>query len=163
MVVQLALTYRAEQESAARMNTQTVLVVDDSSGDRLVIRRAFERTRRDVKLVELIDGEELINYIERKIPFKDTVLYPEPDLILLDINMRRLDGKQALRLLREKAEYAQVPVVMLTTSSREKDINESYELGSTDYITKPENFKDFMQAIVNVCNYLDKPKTAINA
>ncbi|WP_372809783.1 response regulator, partial [Litorivivens sp.] len=101
--------------------------------------------------------------IERKIPFKDTVLYPEPDLILLDINMRRLDGKQALRLLREKAEYAQVPVVMLTTSSREKDINESYELGSTDYITKPENFKDFMQAIVNVCNYLDKPKTAINA
>lgn len=145
------------------MNKQTVLIVDDSSGDRLVIRRAFERTRRDVKLVELIDGEELVNYIERKIPFKDAVLYPEPDLILLDINMRRLDGIQALKLLRSKEEYARVPVVMLTTSSREQDINESYELGSTDYITKPENFKDFMQAISDVCSYLDSPDHAASA
>jgi len=143
------------------MGGQTVLIVDDSSGDRLVIRRAFERTRRDVKLVELIDGEELVDYIERKVPFKDTVSYPEPDLILLDINMRRLDGKQALKLLRSKEEYANIPVVMLTTSSREKDINESYELGSTDYITKPENFKDFMQAITNVCTYLDKPSAVL--
>ncbi|HCS26956.1 MAG TPA: two-component system response regulator [Spongiibacteraceae bacterium] len=145
------------------MGKQTVLVVDDSSGDRLVIRRAFERTRRDVKLIELIDGEELVNYIERKIPFKDSVLYPAPDLILLDINMRRLDGKQALKLLRSKEDYARVPVVMLTTSSREQDINESYELGGTDYITKPENFKDFMQAISDVCSYLDAPHHAASA
>ena len=75
--------------------------------------------------------------------------------------MRRLDGKQALKLLRSKEEYANIPVVMLTTSSREKDINESYELGSTDYITKPENFKDFMQAITNVCAYLDKPSAVL--
>lgn len=140
------------------MNKPTVLVVDDSSGDRLVIRRAFERTRRDVKLIELIDGDELMNYIERKIPFKDLVLYPDPDLILLDINMRRLDGKQALRALRAKEKFASVPVVMLTTSSREQDINESYEAGGTDYITKPENFKDFMKAITDVCSYLDKPE-----
>ena len=145
------------------MSKQTVLVVDDSSGDRLVIRRAFERTRRDVKLVELIDGEELVNYIERKIPFKDMVLYPEPDLILLDINMRRLDGIQALKLLRSKEKYAKVPVVMLTTSSREQDINQSYEYGGTDYITKPENFKDFMQAISDVCNYLDPSDHAVSA
>ena len=145
-----------------KMGTQTVLIVDESSGDRLVIRRAFERTHRDIKLVELIDGEELVDYIERKVPFKDVVSYPEPDLILLDINMRRLDGKQALKLVRSKPEYANVPVVMLTTSSREKDINESYELGGTDYITKPENFKDFMQAITNVCNYLDKPSAALS-
>lgn len=145
------------------MNKQTVLIVDDSSGDRLVIRRAFERTRRDVKLIELIDGEELVNYIQRKVPFKDTVLYPDPDLILLDINMRRLDGKQALKLLRSQKEFLRVPVVMLTTSSREQDINESYELGGTDYITKPENFKDFMQAISDVCSYLDTPDRAVTA
>ncbi len=145
------------------MSKQTVLIVDDSSGDRLVIRRAFERTRRDIKLIELIDGEELVNYIQRKVPFKDSVLYPDPDLILLDINMRRLDGKQALKLLRSLPEYANVPVVMLTTSSREQDINESYELGGTDYITKPENFKDFMQAISDVCSYLDPPTHAASA
>lgn len=145
------------------MGKQTVLIVDDSSGDRLVIRRAFERTRRDVKLIELIDGEELVNYIQRKVPFKDTVLYPKPDLVLLDINMRRLDGKQALKLLRSTEEYAKVPVVMLTTSSREQDINESYELGGTDYITKPENFKDFMQAISDVCTYLDPSSEVVSA
>ncbi len=138
------------------MAQHTVLVVDDSSGDRLVIKRAFERSHRDIKLVELIDGEELVNYVDRKIPFKDTVLYPNPDLILLDINMRRLDGKKALQILRTRDEYKDVPVVMLTTSSREKDITESFALGSSDYITKPENFKDFMQAINNVCSYLDK-------
>lgn len=138
--------------------THTVLVVDDSSGDRLVIKRAFERSHRDIRLVELIDGEELVNYIDRKIPFKDTVLYPDPDLILLDINMRRLDGKKALQILRSRPEYKDVPVVMLTTSSREKDIHESFALGSSDYITKPENFKDFMQAINDVCAYLDEDR-----
>ncbi|MFT5033865.1 MAG: two-component system response regulator [Bermanella sp.] len=145
------------------MSKKTVLIVDDSSGDRLVIRRAFERTRRDVNLIELIDGEELVNYIERKVPFKDVVLYPEPDLILLDINMRRLDGKQALKVLRSKQEYSAVPVVMLTTSSLEQDIKESYELGGTDYITKPENFKHFMQTIAEVCAYLDAPHHAERA
>lgn len=138
------------------MPKHTVLVVDDSSGDRLVIKRAFERSRRDIKLVELIDGEELVSYIDRKIPFKDTVLYPRPDLILLDINMRRLDGKKALEILRSREEYRNVPVVMLTTSSREKDVTESFALGSSDYITKPENFKDFMQAITDVCSFLDR-------
>jgi len=129
-----------------------ILVADDSEADREIIRRALNQGRLRCELQEVSDGDELLQYLRREARFDDAKRYPEPDLLLLDINMPRVDGKQALRAIRQTLNPT-LPVVMLTTSRREQDVIESYALGVNAYISKPVEIDAFLETVRQLENF----------
>ncbi|WP_305857698.1 response regulator [Balneatrix alpica] len=128
-----------------------ILVADDSPADRELIRRSLLRGKVGCELYEVEDGEQLLDYLERRGKYSDSNAYPKPDLLLLDINMPRIDGKQALQRIRQmKTDTRLLPVVVLTTSTNDVDVVESYELGVNAYVSKPVNVDEFVQAMLRL-------------
>src|SRR3954470_19676247 len=115
----------------------TILMADDDPDDRELTREAFEESRvaNDLRFVE--DGEELLDYLKRRGKFADPALSPRPGLILLDLNMPKKDGREALEEIKGDPNLCTIRVVILTTSKAEEDILRSYNLGAASYITKP--------------------------
>jgi len=130
----------------------TILVADDDDDDRTFIRRAWEKSRvaNDLRFVE--DGEELMEYLNQNGRFSEPGSSPRPAVILLDLNMPRKDGREALREIKASADLRQIPVIILTTSQADEDICRSYELGANSYIAKPVTFG----ALVDVLQVLGR-------
>jgi len=130
----------------------TLLLADDDPDDRLLARQALEKSRlvNDLRCVE--DGEELLDYLRRRGRYADPKESPRPGLILLDLNMPRKDGREALREIKNDPKLRDIPVVVLTTSKAEEDIVRTYNLGVNSYITKPVRFS----ALVEVMKALGK-------
>lgn len=124
-----------------------VLLVEDNPADQKLTVRAFNRGRVKTNLQIVNDGQEAIDYLQNKGAFFDKGKSPRPDLILLDINMPKIDGKQVLKAIREDQSIKTIPVIMLTTSDQEKDVIESYQLGVNAYINKPVGITDFVNII----------------
>lgn len=118
----------------------TILIADDDADDRLMIRDALEENRlaNDVKFVE--NGEELMDYLLRRGKYKSGAQSPRPGLILLDLNMPKMDGREALKEIKNDKNLRGIPVVVLTTSKAEEDIYRTYHLGVNSFITKPVTF-----------------------
>lgn len=118
----------------------TILVADDDADDRLMIRDAFHENRlaNDLKFVE--DGECLLDYLNRRGKYEDPQSSPRPGLILLDLNMPKKDGREALREIKGDPKLRGIPVVVLTTSKAEEDVYRTYNLGVNSFITKPVTF-----------------------
>ena len=116
----------------------TILVADDDPDDRLLAKHALEKSRlaNDLRFVE--DGEELVDYLYRRGKFADPRTSPRPGLILLDLNMPRKDGREALKEIKSDPKLRDIPVVVLTTSKADEDIARIYSLGGNSYITKPD-------------------------
>lgn len=128
----------------------TILMADDDDDDRMMTQDALAESRvlNDFKFVE--DGVELMEYLRREGRFADKDLSPRPSLILLDLNMPRMDGREALRLLKDDPNLRSIPVVILTTSKQEEDKVRGYNSGAASYITKPVTFEglvELMQAL----------------
>ena len=128
----------------------TLLLAEDDPDDRLLARQALEKSRlaSDLRFVE--DGEELLDYLRRRGKFADPKQSPRPGLILLDLNMPRKDGREALREIKNDPKLRAIPIVVLTTSKSEEDVTRTYNLGVNSYITKPVRFAalvEVMQAI----------------
>jgi len=128
----------------------TILLADDDEEDRMLTAEALEEARlaNEIKTVE--DGEELMDYLHRRGRYSDPELSPRPGLILLDLNMPKKDGRQALKEIKEVSELRSIPVVVLTTSKTEEDILKTYDLGVNSFITKPVSFNgmiDIMKAL----------------
>jgi CheY-like chemotaxis protein len=121
----------------------TILMADDDEDDRELARQAMERGRPSSELRFVEDGEELLDYLLRRGRYADPKSAPRPALILLDLNMPRLDGREALRALKSHAALKHIPVIVLTTSKAEEDILRSYDLGANCYIPKPVTFEGF--------------------
>lgn len=121
-----------------------ILLVEDDPGDELITREAFEHNKLKNRLHVAHDGEEGLNYLYRRGEFVDA---PRPDLILLDLNLPKYDGRQLLEKIKSDPELAQIPVVVLTTSSAEEDILKSYKLHANAYVTKPVDLDQFMKAV----------------
>lgn len=130
----------------------TILMADDDADDRDFTRSAMEESRlvNDLRCVE--DGEELLDYLHRRGRYADPKDSPRPGLILLDLNMPRLDGREALREIKADPKLRNIPIVVLTTSKTEEDILRSYNLGANCFITKPVTF----EGLVDVVKVLDK-------
>jgi CheY-like chemotaxis protein len=130
----------------------TLLLADDDPDDRLLAKQALEKSRvaNDLRCVE--DGEELLDYLRRRGRYTDPRESPRPGLILLDLNMPRKDGREALREIKNDPKLREIPVVVLTTSKAEEDIARTYNLGVNSYITKPVKFA----ALVEVMKALGK-------
>lgn len=130
----------------------TILIADDDSDDRLMIQEAFEENRLANCLKFVEDGEVLMDYLHRRGKYRDPESSPRPGLILLDLNMPRKDGREALREIKEHPELRRIPVVVLTTSKAEEDIWRTYHLGVNSFITKPVTF----EALVSITRDLGR-------
>lgn len=126
-------------------NPITILMADDDEDDRLMAKEALEEARLANSLCFVEDGEELIDYLQHRGKYADHCKYPLPGLILLDLNMPRKDGREALREIKEDPALHHIPVVVLTTSSSEEDILRTYDLGVNSYITKPVSFEGLVK------------------
>ncbi len=139
-----------QEMQPGRPKQAVILVADDNEADRDSIERTIGKGNIRCILKTVTDGEQLLKYLQRQPPYEDEQIYPWPDLLLLDINMPRISGKDALQQLRLLPAAQSLPVVMLTTSNREKDVFECYELGANAFITKPIEPQDFIDAFMQM-------------
>jgi two-component system response regulator len=121
-----------------------VLLVEDDPGDELMTREAFEDNKINNTLHVVRDGQEALDFLYRNGAYGDA---PRPDLILLDLNLPKYDGRQVLQRIKSDEELAHIPVVVLTTSSAEEDILRSYRLHANAYVTKPVDLNQFIAAV----------------
>lgn len=134
-----------------RQGPITILVAEDDADDRMLLKEAFDENRlsNDLRFVE--NGEELIAYLRREGPFATPGEAPYPGLILLDLNMPRMDGREALRMIKADPLLQRIPIVVLTTSKAEEDVARTYDLGVSSFITKPATFEGLLK-VVRVLN-----------
>ncbi|HMJ02592.1 MAG TPA: response regulator [Conexibacter sp.] len=126
------------------LNAIDVLLVDDDPGDTLMIREAFADNKVRNALACVADGVEAMQYLRREGRFADVT---RPDLILLDLNLPRKDGREVLAEIKGDRQLATIPVVVLTTSHAEEDVMRSYQLHANAYVTKPVDFERFIQVV----------------
>ena len=121
-----------------------VLLVEDDPGDVLMTREAFEDYKVANRLHVVQDGADAMAFLRREGDFSGA---PRPDLVLLDLNLPRMDGREVLQAIKSDAELASIPVVVLTTSEAEEDILRSYSLHANAYVTKPVDFDRFIEVV----------------
>ncbi len=130
----------------------TILMADDDTDDCRLTREALEEGRlaNDIRFVS--DGQELLDYLQHRGKYTGGVNAPIPGIILLDLNMPRMDGREVLSIMKSDGELSKIPVVVLTTSKADEDIVKSYDLGANSYIVKPVTF----EALVDILQTLGK-------
>jgi CheY-like chemotaxis protein len=131
----------------------TILMADDDADDRQMTLEAFEESRlaNDLRFVE--DGAQLMDYLLRRNQFADPATSPRPGLILLDLNMPKKDGREALREIKADPRLRNIRVVVMTTSKAEEDIVRTYDLGAESYVTKPVTFTSLVEVIRTLGKY----------
>lgn len=132
------------------MRAISILMADDDADDRMMTKEALEEAclANDLYFVE--DGEELMDFLYHRGRFSNPETSPRPGLILLDLNMPKKDGREALKEIKQDPALRQIPIVVLTTSKAEEDVYRSYDLGVNSFITKPVSFDglaDVMKAL----------------
>jgi len=121
-----------------------ILLVEDDPGDVLMTQEAFEDHKVRNRLTVVSDGSEALSYLRREGQYADAV---RPDLVLLDLNLPRRDGREVLAEIKKDEELCRIPVVVLTTSAADEDIMRSYQLHANAYVTKPVDFDRFITVI----------------
>ena len=131
----------------------TILMADDDPDDRQLTKEAFEESRvaNDLRFVE--DGVELMEYLHRRGKYEDPASSPRPSIILLDLNMPRKDGREALQEIKADPRFRSIRVIVMTTSKLEEDIVRSYNLSAASYITKPITFEALVDVIRTLGRY----------
>lgn len=127
-----------------------VLLVEDDAGDELMTREAFEDNKIRNSLHVVRDGQEALDFLYRRGAHYGAV---RPDLILLDLNLPKYDGRQVLERIKNDPDLATIPVVVLTTSSAEEDIVRSYKLHANAYVTKPVDLDQFIRAVRQIDDF----------
>lgn len=134
--------------------SQTILVVEDSDDDYEVITEAFaEDSNFKNPVVRCEDGRLALKYLYREAPYADAEKWPLPGIIMLDLNLPGVDGRSVLQRLKNDPDLHKIPVIVLTTSSDSKDIEECYDLGANSYIQKPVDLEKFIAAIQRLKEY----------
>lgn len=124
-----------------------ILMAEDDADDRFLAKMAMRENYVANPLVTVNDGEELLEYLYHKGKYSDPATSPKPCFILLDLNMPRMDGRQALKIIKEDEELKRIPVVIMTTSKAEEDIFASYNEGANSFISKPFTFDGLVKVI----------------
>ncbi|HWQ91298.1 MAG TPA: response regulator [Clostridia bacterium] len=131
---------------------RVILMADDDADDRLLARDALQESQSEKELRCVENGEELLDYLQHRGQYQDPAAAPRPSLILLDLNMPRKDGREALREIKADPELRRIPVLVLTTSQADTDIGMLYDLGASSFISKPFQF----DALVGVMRVIDQ-------
>jgi CheY-like chemotaxis protein len=130
-----------------------ILYADDDPEDRMLVKDALEESRLANELHFVEDGEDLMNYLHRRGKYVDLKDTRYPGVILLDLNMPKKDGREALKEIKQDPTLRRIPVVVLTTSKAEEDIYRSYDLGVSGFIVKPVTFETLTEAIKTLGKY----------
>jgi CheY-like chemotaxis protein len=130
-----------------------ILVADDDAEDCMLIKDAFKEGLLVNGLRFVEDGEELMDYLRHGGKYTNPSSSPKPGIILLDLNMPKKDGREALKEIKSDPDLRSIPVVILTTSKEEEDVLRSYKLGANSYITKPVSFAGLVSAIKSLGSY----------
>ena len=131
----------------------TILMADDDADDRMLAKEALEEARLANTLITVEDGEQLMDYLYRRGFYTDLLDAPYPGLILLDLNMPRKDGREALKEIKADPTLRRIPVVVLTTSKAEEDILRTYDLGVNSFIIKPVTFESLVTTMKTLAKY----------
>lgn len=131
----------------------TMLLAEDDYDDRYLISEALDESGVENQLYIVENGEDLLDYLKNRGKYVDKEEYPRPGLILLDLNMPLMDGREALAKIKDDPDLKRIPIVVLTTSQAEDDIQETYGLGITGFITKPMTFSGLVDVMKSVGNY----------
>jgi CheY-like chemotaxis protein len=131
----------------------TILMADDDADDRLMMKEALQENRlsNDLRFVE--DGEELMDYLLRRGKFEAPEKSPRPGLILLDLNMPKKDGREALQEIKDHPDLRSIPVIVLTTSKAEEDVYRTYKLGVNSFVSKPVTFASLVSIVRDLGRY----------
>ena len=132
---------------------QTVLVIEDSPEDFEATRRALVKSRMHNGIRHCQNGDEALDYLFRRNQFADPETSPRPGIILLDLNMPGTDGREVLAEIKQDDDLRKIPVIVLTTSTDERDIEACYAAGANSYVQKPVGLEGFMQAIQRLHDY----------
>lgn len=131
----------------------TILMADDDPDDRLLAREAMEEVRAPGDLRFVADGEELLEYLRRRGRYAADGAAPRPGIVLLDLNMPRKDGREALEEIKADPALRRIPVVVMTTSRAEEDVARSYDLGAAGFIAKPVTFAGLVEVMRSLERY----------
>lgn len=132
------------------MKAVDILLIEDSPGDADLAKEALEESKLKNNLYVTIDGEEAMDFLYKRNNFTDV---PRPDLIILDLNLPKKDGREVLKEIKESPELRRIPVVILTTSKAEEDIIKTYDLHANCYIAKPLDLDKFMEVVHSIENF----------
>lgn len=124
-----------------------ILLVEDNEGDIRLTFEAFEESRIKTQISVVRNGKDALDFVFKKGAFVNA---PRPDLILLDINLPILNGHEVLQAIKKDENFRKIPIIMLTTSFNQSDINKAYEYHANSYVTKPLDMHEFLQAIIKI-------------
>lgn len=144
---------KVEKNVSTEKHPITILLADDDEDDRMLAKDALKESRLVNELHMVDDGEELMDYLYRRGRYAALADSPRPGLILLDLNMPRKDGREALMEIKADPTLRQIPVVVLTTSKAEEDIYRTYDLGANSFITKPVMFESLVKVMRDLGKY----------
>lgn len=130
-----------------------ILMADDDEDDVMLTKRALKKSHLLNSLYAVGDGEELLDYLFNRGKYTNSEQYPRPGVILLDLNMPKKDGREALKEIKANAKFKDIPVVVFTTSKAETDIYKSYQLGVNSFITKPVTFDKLLEVMTALGKY----------
>ncbi len=139
--------------TADSLKNAIVLLAEDSPAEQRLAQRALKQGQLKCELYIVSDGKEALDYLFRRPPYDDAQRAPRPDLVLLDLNMPKIDGRQVLQEIKSNPELETIPVVVLTTSKQEQDILESYHLGCNSFINKPVDVHEFFDMMRELSYY----------
>jgi CheY-like chemotaxis protein len=126
---------------------QPLLLIEDSVEDRTATLRAFKKAGLGNPVFTCINGDQALDFLYQRGPYSDPALAPRPAIILLDLNMPGTDGREVLTDIKSNDDLKTIPVIVLTTSSDARDIENCYKAGANSYVTKPVDLPSFLQAI----------------
>lgn len=136
-----------------RQTTVNILLADDDEDDCMLAREALVESRLSSELHVVKDGEELMDYLYHRGKYAIPSSSPRPGLILLDLNMPKKDGREALKEIKSDPELRQIPVIVLTTSKAQEDIYRTYDLGANSFIIKPMDFASLVEVMQTIGKY----------
>lgn len=137
----------------APTEAKTILIVEDSDDDFFATQRAFKRAGLSNPLRRCTNGDQAVDYLFRRGEFADPATSPRPSVVLLDLNLPGLDGRDVLRMVKADPELHKIPVIVLTTSAAEQDIERCYADGANTYVQKPVDLQGFFEAVSRLKDY----------
>lgn len=134
-------------------SVHSILLVEDNPADIQITRRALRESAMPVELIVVRDGQEAVDYLMRQGPYAHATTWRRPDLILLDLNLPRLTGREVLQRIRATPHLRVVPVVVLSTSNRLEEIHDLYASGANTYVEKPQDYNRFVSVLQVIQRY----------
>lgn len=130
-----------------------ILIVEDSDEDFFATTRAFKKAKLSNPVVRCEDGDEALDYLLQTGRFADKGLSPRPAIVLLDLNLPGTDGREILKEMKDNPELKDIPVIVMTTSSNDWDVNKCYKYGANSYVLKPISFEGYINAVQKLNDY----------